>query len=78
MDFQAIVERLRAGQDPKFPANANSLEYAEALSSQDPLKHLKDEFILPTKGSLRKKGLTGSLPGTSTSTSRPYYKMTNN
>ncbi|KAK6855275.1 hypothetical protein PG995_008807 [Apiospora arundinis] len=63
MDFQAIVERLRAGQDPKFPANANSLEYAEALSSQDPLKHLKDEFILPTKGSLRKKGLTGSLPG---------------
>ncbi|KAK8070052.1 kynureninase [Apiospora phragmitis] len=66
MEFQTIVERLRSGQDPKFPANANSLEYAEALSSQDPLKHLKDEFILPTKGSLRKKGLTGSLPAHAT------------
>ncbi|KAK8085521.1 Kynureninase 2 [Apiospora hydei] len=62
MEFQAIVDRLRSGQDPKFPGNANSLEYAETLSSQDPLRHLKDEFILPTKGSLRKKGLTGSLP----------------
>ncbi|KAK7943369.1 pyridoxal phosphate-dependent transferase [Apiospora aurea] len=63
MEFQTIVDRLRSGQDPKFPGNANSLEYAETLSSQDPLRHLKDEFILPTKGSLRKKGLTGSLPG---------------
>ncbi|KAK8097221.1 pyridoxal phosphate-dependent transferase [Apiospora kogelbergensis] len=60
MEFQTIVERLRAGQDPKFPANANSLEYAATLSSQDPLKHLKEEFILPTKGSLRKKGLSGT------------------
>ncbi|KAK8044357.1 pyridoxal phosphate-dependent transferase [Apiospora rasikravindrae] len=63
MEFQTIVERLRSGQDPKFPGNANSLEYAETLSSQDPLKHLKEEFILPTRASLRKKGLTGSLPG---------------
>ncbi|KAK7992430.1 l-kynurenine hydrolase 2 [Apiospora saccharicola] len=63
MEFQTIVERLRSGQDAKFPPNANSLEFAETLSSQDPLKHLKGEFILPTKGSLRKKGLSGSIPG---------------
>jgi ketol-acid reductoisomerase len=65
MEFQQIVDRIRAGQDPKFPANANSREYAETLNSQDPIKHLRDEFILPTRGSLKKKALTGVLPGTS-------------
>lgn len=64
MEFQQIVDRLRAGQDPKFPANANSREFAETLNSQDPVKHLRDEFILPTRGSLKKKALTGVLPGT--------------
>lgn len=64
MEFQQIVDRIRAGQDPKFPANANSREYAETLNGQDPIKHLRDEFILPTRGSLKKKALTGVLPGT--------------
>lgn len=63
MEFQQIVDRLRAGQNPKFPANANTREFAETLNSQDPVRHLRDEFILPTRGSLKKKALTGVLPG---------------
>ncbi|KAH9894504.1 pyridoxal phosphate-dependent transferase [Xylariomycetidae sp. FL2044] len=63
MEFGTFVDRLRAGEDPKFPAEAKTVEWAETLDSQDPLKHLRDEFILPTKGSLKKRALTGSIPG---------------
>ncbi|UKZ57575.1 Kynureninase 1 [Trichoderma virens] len=63
MDLPAYVERLRSGAPPKFPADANSLEFAQKLDSQDSLRHLRDEFILPTKASLKKKALDGSIPG---------------
>jgi kynureninase len=57
MDLQSISDRLRAGGDAKFPPTANTNEYAKSLDSQDKLGHLRDQFILPTKGSLRKKEL---------------------
>lgn len=63
MDLPAYVERLRSGAPPKFPADANSLQFAQKLDSQDSLRHLRDEFILPTKASLKKKALDGSIPG---------------
>lgn len=63
MDFSAFVDRLRSGASPDFPADANTLAFAQKLDSQDQLKHLRDEFVLPTKASLKKKALDGSLPG---------------
>lgn len=32
-------------------------EYAEALDSQDPLHHFRDEFIIPTKKDLKRPTL---------------------
>ena len=42
----------------------NSSEYAERLDEQDPLKHLRNEFIIPTKTDLKSKTLvkSGNLP----------------
>jgi kynureninase len=65
MDLPAFVERLRSGAPPKFPADADSLQFAQKLDSQDALRHLRDEFILPTKGSLKKRALDGTIPGMS-------------
>lgn len=64
MDLSSFVDRLRAGEPPEFPADANSLEFAQKLDSQDKISHLRDEFIIPTKASLKKTSLDGSIPGT--------------
>jgi kynureninase len=58
-----FVQRLRDGTPAKFPSDANSLAFAQTLDSQDELRHLRDEFILPTKASLKKKALDGTIPG---------------
>ncbi|KPM37542.1 Kynureninase 1 [Neonectria ditissima] len=63
MELSTFVDRLRNGDAAKFPHDANSLAFAQRLDSQDSLRHLRDEFILPTKTSLRKKALDGSIPG---------------
>jgi kynureninase len=65
MDLTSFVERLRNGTPPKFPADANTLAFAQKLDSEDQLRHLRDEFVLPTRGSLKKKALDGSIPGES-------------
>ncbi|KAM0549469.1 hypothetical protein ACHAPJ_009455 [Fusarium lateritium] len=62
MELSAFVDRLRSGASPKFPHDANSLEFARHLDSQDKLSHLRDEFVLPTKKSLKKQALDGSIP----------------
>ncbi|GKU07488.1 kynureninase 2 [Fusarium langsethiae] len=62
MELSSFVERLRSGAPPKFPSDANSLDFARNLDSQDKLSHLRDEFVLPTKKSLKKKALDGSIP----------------
>ena len=38
----------------------NTREYAEIQDEQDPLKHLRTEFILPTKADLKRKTLAKS------------------
>ena len=63
MDLPAFVDRLRSGEAPKFPSDANSLAFAQKLDSQDSIRHLRDEFVIPTKASLRKKSLDGRIPG---------------
>lgn len=62
MEFAAFAEQIRSGRPAKFPANANTAEFAQQLDAQDNLRHLRDEFIIPTKGSLKKKSLNGILP----------------
>ncbi|KAI9170764.1 kynureninase 2 [Paramyrothecium foliicola] len=62
-DLSEYVERLRGGSPAKFPGDANSLAFAQKLDSQDSLSHLRDEFVLPTKASLKKKALDGTIPG---------------
>lgn len=62
MELATFVDRLRSGASPKFPQNANSLEFAQSLDSQDKLSHLRNEFNIPTKASLKKKALDGSVP----------------
>ncbi|KAK5987060.1 Kynureninase 1 [Cladobotryum mycophilum] len=63
MELSTYVERLRSGAAPKFPAEAKTVEFARQLDSQDTLKHLRDEFILPTKRALKKRALDGTIPG---------------
>lgn len=64
MELQTFVDRLRSGEAPKFPHDANTLDFAQKLDSQDSLRYLRDEFVIPTKASLKKKALNGRIPGT--------------
>ncbi|KAI0125407.1 kynureninase 2 [Xylariales sp. AK1849] len=64
MNFTRLIDRLRAGKSPEFPPAANLFDYAAKLDSEDSLNHLRDQFILPTKTSLRKSSLDGTIPGT--------------
>ena len=61
-DFRSFVQAFRAGKKPEFPTKAKSIEYARQLDSQDKLNHLRNEFTIPTRGSLRKNGLDGIIP----------------
>lgn len=63
MDLQSMTSLLRQGGLPQFPHSANSAKYATSLDAQDPLRHLRDEFILPTKASLKKRTVNGTFPG---------------
>lgn len=63
MDLSACVDRLRSGAAHEFPAEANSLAFAQQMDVQDKLRHLRDEFVLPSKASLKKRALDGKLPG---------------
>lgn len=55
MDFVATADQIRSGKKPVF--NDLSLEHAKALDNSDSLRHLRDEFIFPTKASLKSKSL---------------------
>jgi kynureninase len=57
MDVSAAVDVLRQGQSPAFPAEAKKQGFAEKLDEQDQLRHLRKQFNIPTKSSLRKKAL---------------------
>ncbi|KAG6166384.1 Kynureninase 1 [Claviceps purpurea] len=65
MDLAASAQRLRSGEGLEFPEGSSTLGFARSLDSKDQLRHLRDEFVLPTKASLKKKGLDGSFPGES-------------
>lgn len=58
MDISSAVHSLRQGKSVAFPPEAKTQEFAEKLDAQDEIRQLRDEFILPTKGSLKKTALT--------------------
>lgn len=41
-----------------YPSNASSEAYARCLDIQDPLRHLRDNFVMPTKTSLKATSLS--------------------
>lgn len=61
--YAALVDRLRGGEPAKFPPETSTAAFAQALDTQDPLRSLRDDFIIPTKASLKKQALDGSIPG---------------
>jgi len=73
MSFSSQVASLRNGQSPEFSGDAKTLDYAQSLDSQDPIGHLRHEFILPTKTSIQKTALTGSIPGKDTLTEGGWW-----
>ena len=40
-------------QSHTFPAHANTLSYAQSLDASCPLRHLRDEYIIPSKANLK-------------------------
>lgn len=68
---------LLNGESARFPTNASSLQFARTMDKQDDLGYLRDEFILPTKASLKKLELDGSIPGTLTSLPIYHRKIVN-
>lgn len=43
-----------------FDPREHSKEYAAALDAQDPLRHLRDEFLIPSKADLQRATLSSS------------------
>lgn len=65
MDFQTLLASLQSSGTAVFPAEAGTLDYARKLDAQEPVRALRNEFIFPTKGSLRQTIAPASLEGTS-------------
>ncbi|CAJ2510990.1 Uu.00g066150.m01.CDS01 [Anthostomella pinea] len=67
MGFDTILQTIQKGGSVPFPAEANELEYARSLDAESPVQQLRDEFIFPTKRSLRsvtKKNTPNGTNGT--------------
>ncbi|KAK4120301.1 kynureninase 2 [Parathielavia appendiculata] len=62
-DYPLLVKTFRAGKKPQFLADAKSVDFARQLDAQDKLKSFRDDFNIPTKASLKKKALDGSILG---------------
>ncbi|KAK3334176.1 kynureninase 2 [Cercophora scortea] len=67
-EFTTKLKTLLAGETPVFPSEATTLEYAQTLDAQDELRHLRDQFIIPTRRFIKKKALDGTIPGVTTTT----------
>lgn len=57
MAFQARGFKNRPPLPYKDDIRAYSKEYAESLDARDPLRHFRDEFIIPSKADLKIKTL---------------------
>lgn len=58
MDATHAVHLLRRGEKPEWPANADSLEFANSLDNhKDILPTFRNDFVIPTKAQLKRKTL---------------------
>lgn len=71
-----MVQKLRLGGSVTFPPEASKLEYARYLDEHDALKHLREQFIIPSASSLKKTALDGSIPRMCLRSSRQDRKET--
>lgn len=53
MEYQSLVEEIESGRDAAFPQEAQEQAFAQKLDAQDPLRHLRDNFVFPTKRSMK-------------------------
>jgi kynureninase len=62
MGSRRHAEQIKHGPPlpPDVDIRAHSKEYAHMLDSQDPLKHLRNEFIIPSKADLKRLTLSSS------------------
>ncbi len=73
MELSEYIESLRRGASAnQLPSYANELAFARKLDSQDALRNLRNEFIIPTRASLAKTGLDGTVPGDEAATDSPF------
>ncbi|KAF1965808.1 kynureninase 2 [Bimuria novae-zelandiae CBS 107.79] len=58
MDVVSAIRKLRQGQKPEWPANSDSLDFAQSLDNSEHIqKTFRPDFVVPTKGQLRRKTL---------------------
>ena len=55
MDFSATADLIRSGRKPAF--SDLSRQHAQSLDECDPIRHLRDEYIFPTRASLKGRAL---------------------
>jgi kynureninase len=55
------VEEQQQMKKPSFPAEANSLKFAQSLDAKDHLRSFREKFIIPSKANIKSK--TVSKPG---------------
>ncbi|KAK5655819.1 hypothetical protein OQA88_5357 [Cercophora sp. LCS_1] len=53
MNVDSFADALRQGLPLDFTPETNSLEFAKAMDARDEIGHMRSQFIIPTKGSLR-------------------------
>lgn len=54
MEYQSLLEEIESGRDATpFPQEAREQAFAQKLDAQDPLRHLRDNFVFPTKRSMK-------------------------
>ncbi|KAF2424906.1 putative kynureninase [Tothia fuscella] len=63
-----------------FGANPQALtqEYAKELDTQDPLRHIRDEFLIPTRGNLKRKSIANDTESSTPSDSTPSTYLCGN
>jgi kynureninase len=42
---------------PTFPAEANTLEYAQSLDAKDHMRKFREQFIIPSRANIKTKKL---------------------
>ncbi|CAL3961885.1 unnamed protein product [Diplocarpon coronariae] len=51
----SITPEEQQALEPSFPAEANTLQYAQSLDAKDPLRSFREQFIIPSKSNLQTK-----------------------